>query len=134
VRVLFAIPLFAWLLVGVNLLMLGGTPEAPLINIIAAEFVVPSGRRIYVTVADVLLLVGVLCLWFEVFKATRTSGSAVVDHTLSLVVFVIYLIEFLIVPGVGNTTFLILTLMAFTDVVSGFTVTIFTAKRDFSIG
>jgi len=47
---------------------------------------------------------------------------------------VVYLIEFLIVDRVGNTTFLILTLMAFADVVTGFTVTISTAKRDFTTG
>lgn len=133
-KLIFTIPWFFWLLVAANVTMLGGTADAPLINIIAGEFSLPSGQLIYVTVADILLLVGVLCLWVEVFKATRTSVASVVDHALSLVVFVVYLVEFLIVPGVGNTTFLILTLMAFTDVVSGFTVTIFTAKRDFSIG
>jgi len=134
VKLVLTIPWFFWLLVAANIAMLGGSEAAPLINIIAAEFTIPSGKRIYVTVADVLLLAGVLCLWVEVLKATRTSVASVVDHALSLVVFVIYLVEFLIVGRVGNTTFLILTLMAFTDVVSGFTVTIFTAKRDFSIG
>ena len=133
-RFVFAIPWFTWLLIGANIAMLGGSVDAPLVNIIAGEFDLPSGRRVYLTIADWLLLAGVLCLWVEVFKATRTSVASVVDHALSLVVFVIYLVEFLIVDRVGNTTFLILTLMAFTDVVSGFTVTIFTAKRDFSIG
>jgi len=114
--------------------MLGGPAEYPYINIIASEFRIPSGRTVIVTIADILLLGGVVCLWVEVFKATRTSIASIVDHALSLVVFVVYLIEFLIVERVGNTTFLILTVMAFTDVVSGFTVTISTAKRDFTTG
>lgn len=133
-KVLLAIPWFAWLLVAANLTMLGGTAEAPLVNIIVSELNIPSGRTIYITVADLLLLGGVVCLWVEVFKATRTSIASIVDHALSLVVFVVYLIEFIIVEQVGNTTFLILTVMAFTDVVSGFTVTISTAKRDFTTG
>ena len=133
-KVLLVIPWFAWLLVAANLAMLGGPPELPYLNIIATEFSIPSGRTIIVTVADLLLIGGVVSLWVEVFKATRTSVASIVDHALSLVVFVIYLIEFLIVDRVGNTTFLILTLMAFADVVSGFTVTISTAKRDFTTG
>lgn len=133
-KVFFAIPWFAWLLVAANLAMLGGPESDPLINIIVSEFSIPSGRQVLVTVADLLLLAGVICLWVEVFKATRTSVASIVDHALSLVVFVVYLIEFLIVDRVGNTTFLILTVMAFTDVVSGFTVTISTAKRDFTLG
>ena len=133
-KVFLAIPWFAWLLVAANLTMLGGPAEYPYINIIASEFRIPSGRTVIVTIADILLLGGVVCLWVEVFKATRTSIASIVDHALSLVVFVVYLIEFLIVERVGNTTFLILTVMAFTDVVSGFTVTISTAKRDFTTG
>ena len=114
--------------------MLGGSAEYPHVNIIVHEITLPSDRTVYVTVADLLILGGVVSLWVEVFKATRTSVASIVDHALSLVVFVIYLVEFLIVEQVGNTTFLILTLMAFTDVVSGFTVTISTAKRDFTMG
>ena len=131
-KVLLAIPWFAWLLVAANIAMLGGPAEYPYLNIIVTEFAIPSGRTVIVTVADILLLGGVVSLWVEVFKATRTSIASIVDHALSLVVFVIFLIEFLIVKEVGNTTFLILTLMAFADVVTGFTVTISTAKRDFT--
>ncbi len=133
-KLLLTIPWFAWLLVAANLAMLGGPADYPYVNIIVQDLKVPSGRTLHITVADLLILGGVVCLWVEVFKATRTSLASIVDHALSLVVFVVYLIEFLIVDRVGNTTFLILTLMAFTDVVSGFTVTISTAKRDFTTG
>jgi len=134
VKLLLAIPWFAWLLVAANLAMLGGPADYPYVNIIVQDLKVPSGRTLHITVADLLILGGVVSLWVEVFKATRTSLASIVDHALSLVVFVIYLIEFLIVDRVGNTTFLILTLMAFADVVTGFTVTISTAKRDFTTG
>lgn len=132
-NILLAIPWFAWVLIAANVAMLGGPADYPHVNIIVNELTLPSGRTIYTTVADVLILAGVVSLWVEVFKATRTSAASIVDHALSLVVFVIYLVEFLIVERVGNTTFLILTVMAFTDVVSGFTVTISTAKRDLTV-
>ncbi len=133
-RALLSIPLFAVLLVVANGVMLGGPIDAPLVNVILGDFSLPSGRTVYLTVADALLLGGVVCLWLEVLKATRTGTESIVDHALSLVVFVIYLVEFLIVERLGNTTFLILMAMAFVDVVSGFSVTISSARRDFSVG
>lgn len=133
-RTLLSIPLFALLLIAVNGAMLGGSADAPLVNVILGDFALPSGRTVYLTVADALLLGGVVCLWLEVLKATRTSVASIIDHALSLVVFVVYLVEFLIVDRVGNSTFLILMVMTFVDVVSGFSVTISTARRDFSVG
>ena len=134
VRTLLSVPLFALLLIATNGAMLGGPADAPLVNVILAEFSLPSGRTVYLAVGDALLLAGVLCLWLEVLKATRTSVASIVDHALSLVVFVCWLVEFLIVERVGNATFLILMAMAFVDVVSGFTVTISSARRDLAIG
>lgn len=134
VRALTSIPLFALLLVVANGAMLGGPADAPLVNVVLLDFSLPSGRTVYLTVADALLLAGVGCLWLEVLKATRTSTASIVDHALSLVVAVIYLVEFMVVERAGNSTFLILVAMTFVDVVSGFTVTISTAKRDLALG
>ena len=133
-RALLSVPLFAVLLVVVNGAMLGGPADAPFVNVVLVDFALPSGRTIYLAVGDALLLAGVGCLWLEVLKSTRTSTASIVDHALSLVVFVVWLVEFLLVDRVGNTTFLILAAMAFVDVVSGFTVTISSARRDLSIG
>jgi hypothetical protein len=55
----------------------------------------------------------------------------VLDHTLSTLVFVAYLVEFLTVQGCGTSTFFVLGLMALLDVISGFTVSIVAARRDF---
>lgn len=86
------------------------------------------------TVSDAFILISVFFLYIETFKATRTSVISIVDHALSLLVFVIFLIELLVVPRLGNTTFLIMTAASLMDVVMGFTVTISTAKRDFTMG
>lgn len=82
------------------------------------------------TVSDVLIIVGILLLYIEIFKATRTSVASIVDHMLSLVVFVAFIILFLVLPEAGTSTFLILTVIAMIDVVAGFTITISSARRD----
>jgi hypothetical protein len=66
-------------------------------------------------------------------KATRTGTASVIEHSLSVLVFVAFLVEFIVVPGAGTPTFMILTVMAFLDVVAGFSISIFAARRDLAI-
>jgi hypothetical protein len=56
----------------------------------------PSAGVWQLTLGDILLAVGLLLLFFEILKATRTGGNSVVDHALSMIVFVVCLILFLI--------------------------------------
>ena len=133
-RWILSIPVFFYLLIAANLLMLRGSVDSSAINIVVYEFTLPSARRVILTISDILILSALLTLYIETFKATRTSVISIIDHSMSLLVFVIFLIEFLVIPRLGNTTFLILTVAALMDVVMGFTVTISTAKRDFNLG
>ncbi len=127
-----AIPLFAVPLIVYNVMMFSGDMQAAL----AAElfaFDLMSGARWSFSVHDTFVVAGVLILYFEIFKSTRTGVSSVLDHTLSTLVFVVYLIEFLTVAACGTSTFFILGLMALLDVISGFTVSIVAARRDFGV-
>lgn len=133
-RWILSVPFFAYLLVLANVVMLSGPVDNSMINVIVFEFTLPSQRDIILTVSDALILASVFSLYVETFKATRTSVSSIIDHALSLLVFVAFLVEFLIVPRLGNTTFFIMTIASLMDVVMGFTVTISTAKRDFTMG
>jgi hypothetical protein len=92
-----------------------------------------SGATFAFTMGDLLMVLGLLLLYFEIFKATRTSSLSIVDHLLSMLLFIVCLIEFIILPGFGTSVFLMLTLMTFIDVVAGFTVTISTARRDIGV-
>lgn len=129
-RLILSIPLFLYVLIAANFIMMSGPIDQSLINVVMFEFLLPSGRLIVLTISDAFILASILFLYIETFKATRTSTISIIDHALSLVVFVVFLIEFLVVPRLGNTTFLIATVASFMDVVMGFTVTISTAKRD----
>jgi len=92
----------------------------------------PSGGTITITAGDCVILTGLVLLYFEIFKATRTGASTIADHALSLLVFVVALVQFLIMPRFAHPAFLALLLMTLIDVVAGFTVTITGARRDFS--
>ncbi|MEM1295167.1 MAG: hypothetical protein AAGH89_07360 [Verrucomicrobiota bacterium] len=85
-------------------------------------------------VADFLLLFAVFILYIELFKSTRTNVSSIVEHVLSMFVFIAFMIEFLVVEACGTSTFLIVTLLSLIDVIGGFTITISTARRDFGVG
>jgi len=82
---------------------------------------------------DLLVVVGLVFLFFEILKATRTGTSSLVDHALSMGLFIFCLIEFLLVPLAATSTYFLLTVIALIDVVAGYSVTITSARRDMSI-
>lgn len=92
-----------------------------------------SGGQWTISLADILLAIAIVMLMFETVKATRTSSRSIVDHMLSTLVFVAALVEFLLVPRVATSTFALLVLICLIDVVGGYTVSIRTARRDYSI-
>ena len=81
------------------------------------------------SVGDILLVVSLLCLFIDLVMATGARTSSIVLHGLSMLVFVICLLEFLLVSGCGSSTFLIVTLMTLLGVVAGYSVTIVSARR-----
>ncbi len=94
----------------------------------------PSGGVWAITLSDMLLAAALIVLFFEVLKSTRTGGNSVVDHALSMIVFVVALIMFLIWPPASTSLFFLITLITLIDVIAGFSVTIRAARRDYSVG
>ena len=72
-------------------------------------------------------------LFIELLKSTNSQRAAIVNHSLSMVLFVICLIEFLLFPAFATATFFLLTLMVLLDVVAGFTVSIMAARKDIDL-
>ena len=91
-----------------------------------------SGGVWRMTLGDMLLLVGLVFMFFEILKSTRTSNASVLDHLLSTFVFVAFLVEFLVVPGAATSVFFLLMIMALIDLMAGFSVSIRSAGRDVS--
>ena len=129
-RWFLAIPLPGIVLLIYNaLVLLGGDPAARLSGR-AISASLASGAAFTLTIGEVLLLVGVFSLFIEIVKATRSSMTSAVDHSLSALVFAAYLVEFLLVKAAGTGVFLVLTVTSFLDLIAGFTVTIGAARRD----
>ena len=81
-----------------------------------------------------IILIALVLLFIEIMKATRTGAFSVIDHLLSTFVFIAFLLEFLLVQGAATQVFFILMVIAFIDVIAGFSVSIRSAGRDVSIG
>jgi hypothetical protein len=131
--ILRVFPLFAIVLIIFNVMIATSDITATLDKELLTMTLI-SGAVWALKASELLIIIGVLTLYIEVFKATRTGSASVIDHTVSMVVFIIFLIEFISVAGAGNSTFLILSLLSLLDVVAGFTVTIVSARRDLAVG
>ncbi len=126
------IPFFAFLLIIYNALAFAGQQQSALtMTLFSANLM--SGATFTLNVEHLLIIIGIFGLYFEIFKSTRSSSASVVDHILSMLIFIVFLIEFITVKEVGNASFLILMLMAMTDVIAGFTVSLSSARRDIMV-
>jgi len=92
-----------------------------------------SGADWAISTSDILLVVALLLLFLEVLKATRLGSRSIMDHLLSLVLFLAMLAEFVMVRAAATSTFFLLVTISFVDVIAGFSVTIRTAERDIGI-
>lgn len=130
----FVVPLLVVPFVLYNIavfLFFGGNP----VNWGAGLFSIPmpSGMPWAITAGDLLLVVGIVALFFEVLKSTQTARNSILEHMFSMLLFVVFLIEFLLVGAASSSVFFLLMVMSLIDVVAGFTVSITSASRDVSM-
>ncbi|PWE16451.1 hypothetical protein DDZ18_13000 [Marinicauda salina] len=93
-----------------------------------------SGGVWTLSTGDIILILGLVFLFIEMVKSANSGTSTIVNHGLSMGVFVICLGLFLMAPLFATSTFFLLTLMTLLDVVAGFTVTAIAARRDLGAG
>jgi hypothetical protein len=92
-----------------------------------------SGADWTMTAGDILIAVAMLLLFGEVMKSTRISLRSVVDHALSLILFLAMLVEFLLVKQAATATFFLMLVISFVDVLGGFAVSLRSAQRDLTV-
>ncbi len=112
----------------VSFLFYGGLPSGWATELFSIPMV--SGVRWALTSGDLMLIVGLVCLFFEVLKSTQSGRASVLEHMLSTALLIAFLIEFLLVGGAASSVFFLLMVMSLVDVVAGFTVSITSAGRD----
>ncbi|CTQ55262.1 hypothetical protein LP7551_03803 [Roseibium album] len=93
-----------------------------------------SGATFELLSSDLLIAVGLFFLFIEILKATRIGTAALLDHMFSVLVFVAYLVEFLVLPQAATSLFFVLTVISLIDVIAGFSISITGARRDVSFG
>ena len=95
-------------------------------------FQVPMGSGVHwsVGLGDVLLAIALVLLFAELLKSTSNRRMAIVNHALSLLLFVLCLVEFLMLRACASSTFFLIGLMVLLDVVAGFIVTIVSPRRE----
>jgi hypothetical protein len=90
-----------------------------------------SGGDWSITPSVAIIGGSVVILMFEMLRAARwASRLTIMDHVLSMILFVAMLVEFMTVKGVASATFFLLLVISFVDVAAGFAVSIRAARRD----
>ncbi|HRK68810.1 MAG TPA: hypothetical protein PKY73_14745 [Hyphomonas sp.] len=93
-----------------------------------------SGVEWILTKGDAIVLLAVTFLFLEILKSTSTGTATIVNHGISLLLFILCLVQFLLMPNFATSTFFILMSMTLLDVLAGVIVTIVSARRDFGVG
>lgn len=86
------------------------------------------------SLGDFLIVLGLVLLFIEVVKATRTNVRELINHGLSMLIFVIAVIEFIALKGFSTSTYFFLVVMALFDVVAGYTISVVAAEHDLGLG
>ena len=121
------IPLLLFIFIAYNVVLLT-SPASLDANVL--QIALLSGAQWTFSGAELLLALALVALGGEIIKSTRSSNASIIDHALSMLLFVAFLLEFIAWKPAGSSTFFLITLMSFIDVMAGFTVTISSARRD----
>ena len=89
-----------------------------------------SGADWAMSGGDVLVMLAILLLFVEMMKAARAGARGIVDHGLSLLLFLGMLAEFLLVKQAASATFFLILVMSFFDVVGGLALALRSRRRE----
>jgi len=131
-----AFPMILLAVIAYNLLVFGGMAAGHDVTALLAQSAnikLVSGDLWKITAGDGLVALGLLLLFIETVKATRTEHREILNHGLSLLTFIGALVEFIVLKGFGTSPFFFITAMCLFDVVAGYTISIITARRDMSV-
>ncbi len=113
---------------------MAGSADVPWYDVVVIQPEMVSGDTWYVSWGDMFLLASMGLLFVELLRSTKTGSESIMNHALSVVVFVVSLLLFIIVEGFGNSVFFLFMSMTFLDFMAGFIVTTVTARRDLAVG
>jgi hypothetical protein len=92
-----------------------------------------SGDEWRYSFGDVLVTFSLVLLFIEIVKSTRTSSRQIVNHGLSMLTFVVAIVEFIVLHGFATSTFFFILVMCLIDVVGGYTISIIAAEHNLGL-
>ena len=92
-----------------------------------------SGGAWPVSLGDLFLAAALIVMFIELLKSASSRNVAIINHSLSMILFVGCLVEFLLLKGFSTSVFFLITMMVLLDVLAGFIVTIVSARRDIDL-
>ena len=133
-----ALPLMALPVLAYNLLalVLGGLRAPDAATRLAARIAtVPMASHTGwpLSLGDLFVAGSLVVLFVELLKAASSRHAAVINHSLSMVLFIVCLVEFLLFPAFATSTFFLLTLMVLLDVLAGFIITLAAERREIDV-
>jgi hypothetical protein len=134
-----SLPLIVFAFIAYNIVVLfgGGPAEETLRRVLFSLPSIRGGENAPTwtfTWGDLLILITMLLLFVEIVKATYTSTASLLDHGLSMLVFIACLVEFLLVDAAFTSVFFLIMVATLIDVVAGYTIGIRVARRDIGFG
>ena len=83
-----------------------------------------------ISLGDILLTGSLLILFAELLKSAGSRRIALINQSMSGLLFVVCLVEFLLFPAFATSTFFLISLMVLLDLAAGFIVTLVAARRE----
>lgn len=93
-----------------------------------------SGDVWHLTAGHLFIGFSLTLLFVELLRSTRSGRASIMNHGLSVLVFIGALLMFISIRGYGNSIFFLYTAMTFTDFMVGFIITTAASRRDISFG
>jgi hypothetical protein len=94
------------------------------------DFKMFSGDSWHLSLGDMVVLLGLVMLFVEIVKATRTTSREIINHGLAMLTFVVALVLFITVKGFSTSPFFLILAMTVFDVVAGYTISIVAAEHN----
>lgn len=125
-----ALPLMALPVLGYNILVMailpGGRHASALARLGDPLLVLPapSGGQWPISLGDLIVFLSLLVLFVELLKSAGSRPAAIINHSLSLILFIGCVVELLLFQAFASTPFFLITVMVLMDLAAGFIVTL----------
>ncbi|MGL5734172.1 MAG: hypothetical protein ACRCYS_04825 [Beijerinckiaceae bacterium] len=96
-------------------------------------FFLPSADDFRLTLGEGLVALTAVLLFVEMLNSTNANTSAILNHGLSMLLFLACAGLFLFVPRFGTGPFFVMTVLVFIDVIAGYSISILRARRDLTV-